>query len=223
MQHRATFSANTTIRWAKFVLFLIATSKDTAADAVKTALLLRTIGRRGNLTYDYFTWENADGNKVCGKVIKLFDEYCKPKVNLIAKTHALLTCKQGNRTVDERLTELHTIAGLCDLEAMYDRMVLHALVLGIENSKVRKKLFEQGDLDLQNAIKRCRQEETTALDYKAVTRGHKEEQANAVKHKSPYRSHPECGYRPTKSKGPDTKTNSDSNTNCWTCSSSHPP
>jgi len=37
-----------------FELFLTATSKDTAEGKVKTAYLLRTIGRRGNQIYESF-------------------------------------------------------------------------------------------------------------------------------------------------------------------------
>ena len=121
-----------------FELFLLATDKDDANDKVKTALLLRTIGRRGNLIYESFAWKEDENKQSYDQVIKKFDDYCKPRVNVIAKTHTLLTCKQGNRSVDEFITELHTIAALCDLQTMYDRMVLHALVLGIEDDRTRK-------------------------------------------------------------------------------------
>jgi len=63
----------------------------------------------------------------------------------VAKTHSLLTCKQGNRTIDKFLTELHTIAGLCDLKDMYNQLILQALILGIESDKIRKTLFDLTD------------------------------------------------------------------------------
>jgi len=109
----------------------------------------------------------------------------------VAKTHLLLTCKQGNRTIDEFLTELHIIAGLCDLKDMYNRLILQALILGIESDKIRKKLFDLIDFD--KAIELCRREEASAIDYKTMTKDNTYglEQVHLVKHRPPthqYRS-----------------------------------
>ena len=124
-------------RWKNFKrdfeLFLVATLKEDANAIVKAALLLQTIGRRGNQIYDSFTWDaDRDKNKH-HKIIAKLDDYCKPHVNVIAKTHTLFTCKQGNKTVDEYITELHTVASLCDFTPMCYRMVLHPLILGIDD------------------------------------------------------------------------------------------
>ena len=45
------------------------------------------------------------------ETIDKFHNYCKPRANIIVKTHALLTYKQGNKTIDKYITELHTNAG----------------------------------------------------------------------------------------------------------------
>lgn len=209
-----------------FEQFLVATSKDKVDSKIKTALLLRTIGKRGNLIYESFTWAE-DGDKVkYNKVIQQFDNYCKPRINLIARTHALLTCKQGNQTVDEFITELHTIASLCDFQDMYNRMVLHALILGIENDKTRRKLFEQNDADLDKAVELCRREESTSKDFKKLTGHSKEEQAYAVRHRPPFPNNSTRGNRNphtnrTASNPPETDSNHESK--CGNCGQSHPP
>lgn len=216
-----------------FALFLEATNKDGAASKVKCALLLRTIGSRGNLLYESFSWDDEADKKDYDKVIKKFDDYCKPRINLVAKTHSLLTCKQGNRTFDEFLTDLHTIAGLCDLKTMYNRMVLQALILGVESDRIRKKLFELGDTDLERAVELCRREESSAIDYKTVTGYKGEEQAHLVRLKQPYSD--SSNYRPNqdnrggrRSAGssynkPQGKANTEQVSNCGNCGHNHPP
>ncbi|XP_067943045.1 uncharacterized protein [Watersipora subatra] len=167
-----------------FELFLIATCKEDMAGKIKTALLLRTIDNKGNQIYESFTWTVATDNVDYDKVVEKFEDYCKPRVNLVAKTHSLLTCRQGNRFIDEFITDLHTIARLCDFKTMYDQMVLHALILELDSDRIRKKLFELGDTSLNRAIELCRWEESTAIDYKAVTNQLTDEQANMLRHKA---------------------------------------
>ena len=214
-----------------FELFLTATSKDTAEGKVKTAYLLRTIGRRGNQIYDSFNWTDNNDKTDYDKVVTQFDDYCKPRINLVAKTHSLLTCKQGNRTIDEFLTELHTIAGLCDLDDMYNRLILQALILGIESDKIRKKLFDLTDFD--KAIELCRREEASAIDYKTMTKDNTYglEQVNLVKHRPPtHQYHSDDTRNTDKHRGQLSHTRSQPNvrrsvgaSRCGNCGGNHPP
>ena len=73
-----------------------------------------------------------------------FDDYCAPRVNTVALTHKLLTTRQGKLSINEYVTELHNIARDCNFDAMYDRMVLQALILGVESDRTRRRLFESG-------------------------------------------------------------------------------
>ena len=65
----------------------MATGRVDKTDPVKIALLLRTIGQRGNDIYESFTWEtDADKDKY-DKVVENFDQFCAPRVNVVALTH----------------------------------------------------------------------------------------------------------------------------------------
>lgn len=88
------------------------------------------------------------------KITENFEGYCEPRINLAAKTHTLLKCKE----------KLHSIAGPCDLKTMYDQMVMYALTLGIKTGKTRKKLFDLIKANVDRAIQLCRQEELSAVD-----------------------------------------------------------
>ena len=151
-----------------FDLFLVATGRAEATDPVKVALLLRTIGIRGESIYESFTWTDQAHKQDFPRVVAKFEAFCTPRVNLVAQTHKLLTLRQGSMNIDEYVTELHSIARDCDLGEKYDRLMLHSLILGINSDRTRRRMFEKEDLTLENAIKLCRAHETTTMDLKAV-------------------------------------------------------
>ena len=74
--------------------------------------------------------------------------------------------KQGQMTIDDYVTVLHNGARDCDLGGrdQYDRMIIQALLLGIE----RIRLLERQDFTLDEAIKNCRAMETAKDDLRAV-------------------------------------------------------
>ena len=64
----------------------------------------------------------------------------------MTKRLQLLSTKQGCLSVDEYVTALHEIACEYSLDTMYDDFFLQALLLGINDEQVRRKLFEDDDL-----------------------------------------------------------------------------
>ena len=85
-------------------------------------------------------------------------------------THKLLTMKQGQMTIDEYVTALQKIAIDCNLGGrdQYERMIIQLLLLGLENDRVRKQLFERQDFSLDEAIATCRAMEAAREDLRAV-------------------------------------------------------
>jgi hypothetical protein len=196
-------------------LFLLATEKNESADAVKVALLLRTIGPRGVDIYDSFTWEAVEHSLVFDRVCGKFDAFCAPRVNTVAQTHKLLTMRQGRKTIDEFITELHGVARLCQFDTLYDRMVLQALLLGIESDRTRRRLFERQDITLEIAVQMCRRMEATDIDLQAINL---REEAHAVHH---YQKKPQAKRKPVNKAKTDGKVAS---ANCCDkCGLSHQP
>ena len=91
-------------------------------------------------------------------MIETFDQLCAPRVNVVALTHKLLTMKQGQMYVDEYVTALHNVARVCNLgsKEQYDRMLIQALLLGVESDRVRRRLFERQQFSLDEAVATCR-------------------------------------------------------------------
>ena len=169
-----TSGGNLPERWKRYVRtfeqFLVATGRADKPDPVKIALLLRTIGQRGNDMFDAFTWDADADRQVYQTVVDKFNSFCAPRVNVVAMTHKLLTKKQGQLTIDEYVTELHNVARDCNLggREQYERMMIQALLLGIENDRVRRRLFERQDFTLDEAIATCRAMESAREDLRTV-------------------------------------------------------
>ena len=169
-----TSGGNLPEQWKRFLRtfeqFLVATGRADKPDPVKIALLLRTIGQRGNDMFDAFTWDADTDRQVYQTVVDKYNSFCAPRVNVVAMTHKLLTKKQGQLTIDEYVTALHNVARDCNLggREQYERMVIQALLLGIEDDRVRRRLFERQDFTLDEAIAMCRAMESAREDLRTV-------------------------------------------------------
>ena len=73
-------------------------------------------------------------------------------------------------SIDEYVTALHKLARDCNLgnRNQYERMVIQALLLGIESERVRRRLFERQEFTLDEAVATCRAMESARDDLKAV-------------------------------------------------------
>ena len=60
-------------------------------------------------------------------------------------------------SIDEYVTSLQKIARDCSLGEMYEDFMMQALLLGISDERLRRKLFEESEnLNLETAIKSVR-------------------------------------------------------------------
>ena len=205
----------------EFELFLTAAEKADANDKIKVAILLRCIGPRGNDIFKSFTFTGGKSKDVYKDVVEKFDTFCTKTTNKIVKRHQLLSTKQGCQSIDEYITSLHKIAQDCSLGEMYDEFMIQALLLGINDERLRRKLFEESEgLDLENAIKKCRIAEASSKDLKSI-KCEVEENVHTLKlNKS----------KPIKSKSQsqsdvssDTASSGKNKAHCSSCGLSHPP
>jgi hypothetical protein len=163
-------------------------------------------------------------------VVEKFQAFCSKTTNKIVKRHQLLSTKQGCMTIDQYITSLHKIARECSLNEMYEDFMLQALLLGINDDRLRRKLFEESDeLDLQNAVKKCKLAESSNADLKVI-KAEADESVHALKYRGqPTRFRSKQGGDHT-----DNKQNKDHTENkqgkvnkprskCGNCGTSHPP
>ena len=166
-----------------FEQFLVSTSKADKPHGVKVALLVPIIGQRGNDVIDSLTW-NADADRdKYDTVIDEFYSFCAPRIHVAAMTPKLLTVKRGQMERDDYVTALHNCASDCNNlggREQYERMTIQALLLDIENDRVRRQLFERQDFSLDETIATCRAMEVARKDLRAV-QDTKEETVHSIK------------------------------------------
>ena len=104
----------------EFNQFLIATERDKADPKIKMAILLRVIGVRGNDIYENFKFQNEKDKEDYEKVIKKFEEFCKPRNEKFISRHRLLNMKQDGLQIDQYETKLRSQARLCGFGDLTD-------------------------------------------------------------------------------------------------------
>ena len=96
-------------QWArlkkKFEQFLDASEKAGVSDKANIAILLPTIGDKGNDIFENVAFE-ANEQPTFGHIVATFEKFCKPRIIVFAARHQFLTMKKPNLTIDEFLTAL---------------------------------------------------------------------------------------------------------------------
>ena len=158
-------------QWARFKKqfeqFLDASEKAGVSDKANISILLRTIGDKGNDIFENFAFEANEQPTVDDAVAK-FEQFCRPRISVIAARHQFLTMKQNNLTIDECLTALKKQVRDCAFGDLKDDMVLHALTLGLDNVRTRRRLFETQKLTLDKAVNLCRLAEDTETEMRKM-------------------------------------------------------
>ena len=159
-------STNLSEAWAKWKrsmqYYLVATCKDRSEDE-KVAIFMCMIGRQGQDIRDTFELdEDKDGEEIVTVeiLIQKFEQYCKPRKNLIVERHRFLTRNQEqSETIDQHVTELKTLAASCEWGDIKDDLICSRIVSGIVSTRVRERLLREPKLKLTRAIEICQADE----------------------------------------------------------------
>ena len=158
-------------QWARFKKqfeqFLDASEKSGVSYKAKIAILLCTIGDKGNHIYENFVFE-ANEQPTLDDVLAKYEQFCKPRISVFAARHHFLTMKQNNLTIDEFLTAMKNQVRYCAFGELKDDMVLHALTLGLDNDRTRRSLFKTQKLTLDKAVNLCRLTEDSETEMRKM-------------------------------------------------------
>lgn len=175
-QHPGNFDFSHPERWPewrqRFHRYRIATKLDKEEAEVQVCTLLYSMGKEAEQVYQTFTFGEGEREREdYDNVIRKFDDYFVPKVNVIherARFH--MRVQRPGEMAEEYIRSLHELASTCDFGAAKDENIRDRLVIGILDRKLSEKLQLMPDLTLNHAI--VRQSEQV--------RGHVNEQAACV-------------------------------------------
>ena len=115
-------------------------------EAKKVRLLLLWIGDKGLEIYNTSTWANGDDNLKIAPFMAALEAYTKPQSNQILTRYQPRCLKQGDKTLEEFVTEAQLLVedGGYDPTAK-ENALRDTLVFGVAYDKVRKDAIALGN------------------------------------------------------------------------------
>lgn len=158
--------------WKKFLqaykIFLTASGKGEATPEVRAAILLNCIGEDALELIN--TFELSDNDlKDPDKIIQAFENYIKPRQNIIYERYVFYNRnQQEGEDFEHFLTAISKLVKTCDFGTQQDDMLRDRIVLGIRNREVQERMLRNSQLVLREAIKMCRAAEISKQQVKGL-------------------------------------------------------
>lgn len=157
-------------RWhQKFDIFMEATEKNTKPVKQQVSIFLNLIGDEALGVYNTFSFETPEEKNDINEVIKRFEDFCKPRKNIVFDRYKFFSRSQGStETVDAFVTELKHLASSCEFQSQTESLIRDRLVLGIADKAVQERLLREPDLSLEKAVNFCRATEVSKAQMKEL-------------------------------------------------------
>ena len=162
---------------------------DKVEEAKKVRLPLLWIGDKGLKIYNMTTWASDGDNRKIVPVMAALEAYTKPQSNQILTRYQLRCLKQGDRPLEEFLTQarLLTEDGGYD-PAAKENTLRDTLVFGMASNKVRKDAIALGNrLTFKQVYDLAKVEESTKAHMKIICKGEEKSDLHTVE-REPARS-----------------------------------
>eukprot|EP00731_Ephydatia_muelleri_P030026 Em0021g549a len=96
------------------------------------------------------------------------DNACARRTSKHVTRDKFLQLQQGSKSVDQFVVELRKQVRDCAFGELQDDLILHVLIRGVSNERMRRRLLETENLDLPKAIRMCQTMEATAADLQSL-------------------------------------------------------
>ncbi|CAH0766349.1 unnamed protein product, partial [Diatraea saccharalis] len=167
LPEKLVLSGNLAENWRVFKqaldIYLVAAGLEEKSDKRKLAIFLNFVGEEGLKIYNNFNLKKEEDT--FENVLQEFEKYCQPKKNVLYSRYLFYKRQQmEGEPFDKFLTEVTKLVKDCSFkieeEALRDK-----LVLGTSDTRCQSKLLVEGELSLDEVIKRLRVAE---LDRKQI-------------------------------------------------------
>ena len=149
-------------------------------------LLLLWIGDKGLEIYNTTTWASDGDNLKIDPVMAALEAYTKPQSNQILVSYQLRCLEQGDRPLEEFVTEaqLLTEDGGYD-PAAKESTLCHTLVFGVASDEVCKDVIGLGnELTFKQVYDLAKVEERTKVHVKIISKGEEKSHLHTVERES---------------------------------------
>ena len=135
-----------------FGLFLTAIGKGDSETTVKLAIFLRVAGQQINNMHEALVFREGEYKEDYATVIKTLDKQCVSRTSRHVIRDRFFQMKQEQRTVDQFEADFRKQVKDCDFGALKDDLMLHVLIRGLDNERMRRRLIETDKLELAKVI-----------------------------------------------------------------------
>ena len=159
-------------RWKRrFEQYRFASGLSTKDDTCQISTLLYCMGEDADDVLTTTAISNADRAKYT-KVMEKLDEFYGVRTNVIYERARFNRRNQlSGETMDQYITALHRLAETCSYSAeLKPEMIRDRLVVGILDTALSQKMQLDSKLDLDKAMKQCRQGEAVK-EHQTILRG----------------------------------------------------
>lgn len=131
--------------------------------AARKALLLHVLGPQARRIYQTFPpppalhAEAAASFNEVEYILEQFDALYQPYKNVTQATAIFNSMtQQAGQSIDDFVTELRLQAQRCDFGSTGDRLIGDRIIVGIQDSALRERLFREQNLTLERIISTCK-------------------------------------------------------------------
>eukprot|EP00731_Ephydatia_muelleri_P025251 Em0017g334a len=103
-------------------------------------------------------------------VVGKLDGLCAPRTSKHVTWDKFFQLKQEGRSLDQFMMLIRKQANDCEFGEMKENLMLHVLIRGVDNDRMRRRLLETEKLDLAKAIQMCQVMETTLADLQHMSK-----------------------------------------------------
>ncbi|XP_045784052.1 uncharacterized protein LOC123880145 [Maniola jurtina] len=166
-------SSNMQVEWKHFAtnlkIFMRANNFENETEARKVAILLACIGSEA---LEIFYSFNVDIDKITfEELLKKFEEYFLPKVNITMERHKLFNRKQGqNEDIASYATDIKNISLQCGFEELRDNILKDVFSWNLNSNYnyIREKLLTNDPKTFQDSIDLAKKLETSRQQAKVL-------------------------------------------------------
>lgn len=154
-----------------FTFYSIATDLEEKPDPVQRATLLHCLGPQVQRIFE--TLPGEKGTLALAKTA--LENYFAPKRNVVAERYKFRLREQGHdEAIDSYATSLRELAKTCEFGELENDMIRDQIVEKCNSKRLKEKLLQQDNLNLDKTLKIARSGEFAASETQFMTSGTKE-------------------------------------------------
>ncbi len=155
--------------WIKFRQlwdsYELLTGLNTKPDKIRIAMFIQAIGTDNLDIHNGLPYQEGDNEKM-DKILQLWEEHAKGKVNIIYERYTFNTYVQNDETIEEFIQKCKQYG------ALRDELIRDRIVTDIKSRELKQKLLNLDEnFSLDKCIKMCKNHETLQSQMKTMNEG----------------------------------------------------